>query len=306
MPGDLIGHVATDKRGGLISCHTCLSHRAPREPVAEAPLLPRLVDNRSSGFWFVLADSLSSGDIPTLEASKDIPVHRMGQTEEPSLDIERHLRYWKMCLRSPLPSIYLSNDGNRMALAYFIINAIAILTPPATEQQCDSEKPAPRPLITPEERAKLRKWVLAHQHPGGGFSGSMSLVFPLDVYDEWDFETKSRSLEHSGLANIAATLFALQLLALLADDENAGDAFKGVDRKKTLQWLRRLQREDGSFGEALRRLPNQGWYIAGGYDMRYCYIAASIRWILRGDVETGDSRWVEDIDVGGACGLHTA
>ncbi|KAK0648925.1 terpenoid cyclases/protein prenyltransferase alpha-alpha toroid [Cercophora newfieldiana] len=61
----------------------------------------------------------------------------------------------------------------------------------------------------------------------------------------------------------------------------------------------RLQREDGSFGEALRRLPNQGWYIAGGYDMRYCYIAAAIRWIMRGDVEQGDSRWVEDIDVEG-------
>jgi len=184
-----------------------------------------------------------------------------------------------------------------MALAYFIINAITILTPNTPEQQTPPPTPPPKPLIAPEERIKLREWVLSHQHPGGGFSGSISLVFPLREYDEWDFETGKRSLEHSGLANIAATLFALQLLALLAGDENADNAFKGVDRKKTLLWLRKLQREDGSFGEALRCLPGQGWFIAGGYDMRYCYIAAAIRWILRGDVEQTDSRWAEDIGV---------
>jgi geranylgeranyl transferase type-1 subunit beta len=225
----------------------------------------------------------------------------MSDDERPSLDIERHLRYWKMCLRLPLPNGYLSNEGNRMALAYFIINAISILTPATSLAQNSDIKP-PQPLIPPEDRAKLRKWVLSHQHPGGGFSGSISLVFPLQEYDEWDFETESRSLEESGLASIAATLFALQLLALLADDESVRQAFKGVDRKKTLAWLKRLQREDGSFGEALRCLPNQGWFIAGGYDMRYCYIAAAIRWILRGDVEKGDPRWVEDIDVEGLVG----
>jgi geranylgeranyl transferase type-1 subunit beta len=223
----------------------------------------------------------------------------MGDDGRPSLDIERHLSYWKMCLRSPLPNLYLSNEGNRMALAYFIINAINILTPPAPTAKSSSDIQPPQPLITKEDRAKLRKWVLAHQHPGGGFSGSISLVFPLHDYDEWDFETESRSLEQSGLANIAATLFALQLLALLADDESVDQAFKDVDRKKTLKWLKRLQREDGSFGEALRLLPNQGWFIAGGYDMRYCYIAAAIRWILRGDVEKEDPRWVEDINVEG-------
>ncbi|KAK0610994.1 terpenoid cyclases/protein prenyltransferase alpha-alpha toroid [Immersiella caudata] len=226
----------------------------------------------------------------------------MADDGRPSLDIERHLRYWKMCLRSPLPSLYLSNEGNRMALAYFIINAINILTPHVPTAQLGSDIQPPKPLITPEDRANLRKWVLSHQHPGGGFSGSISLVFPLGEYDEWDFETGSRSLEQSGLANIAATLFALQLLALLADDESADQAFKGVDRERTLEWLKRLQREDGSFGEALRRLPTKGWFIAGGYDMRYCYIAAAIRWILRGDVEKGDTRWVEDIDVEGFVG----
>lgn len=214
---------------------------------------------------------------------------------EPALDIERHLRYWKMCLQAPLPHHYLANEGNRMALAYFIVNSISILTPPA----------AAKPLIPPADRRRLREWVLSHQHPGGGFAASSSLVFPLRGFEQWEPETGARDAEGAaGLANLPATLFALQLLALLADDDDDGDgggggakaAFRGVDRAQTLRWLRRLQRQDGSFGEVLTRLPGHGWFIGGGYDMRYCYIAASIRWMLRGDVREGEPGWVEDID----------
>ncbi|KAK0739033.1 terpenoid cyclases/protein prenyltransferase alpha-alpha toroid [Apiosordaria backusii] len=98
------------------------------------------------------------------------------------------------------------------------------------------------------------------------------------------------------MANAPGTLFALQLLALLADEDGPEGAFDGVDRVQTLRWLRRLQREDGSFGEVLRLLPSQGWFIGGGYDMRHCYIAASIRWMLRGGVKEGEPGWVEDFD----------
>ena len=188
-----------------------------------------------------------------------------------------------------------------MALAYFIINSISILTPSTPQQQQQSSAAQvpptpPAPLITSEDRKRMREWVLSHQHPGGGFSGSSSLVFPLSEYDEWDAASGTRSLQHSGLASIAATLFALQLLALLADDATASSAFQGVDRTRTLGWLKSLQRPDGSFGEALRYLPGQGWYIAGGNDMRFCYVAAVIRWILRGDVKEGGPGWVEDFD----------
>lgn len=213
--------------------------------------------------------------------------------KEATLDITRHLSYWKRCLRSPLPDAYLSNEGNRLALAYFIINSIAILTPPPSSADQQNQQ---NPLIAPDERRALREWVLSHQHAGGGFCGTSSLVFPLRDYEEWDFDTKAPCLEHSGLANIAATLFGLQLLALLADDD---DAFRGVDRVRILRWLKKLQREDGSFGEVLRKLPGHGWFIGGGYDMRYCYIATSIRWFLRGDVKEGEPSWVEDFDADG-------
>jgi geranylgeranyl transferase type-1 subunit beta len=106
-----------------------------------------------------------------------------------------------------------------------------------------------------------------------------------------------------GSANIAATSFALLLLALLTDEENSDTAFSGVDRVRTLQWLRRLQRDDGSFGEVLVQVPEKGdketYMVAGGRDMRYCYFAAMIRWMLRGKVEDGDPGWVEDYDVEG-------
>ncbi|KAM7192169.1 geranylgeranyl transferase type-2 subunit beta [Naviculisporaceae sp. PSN 640] len=222
-----------------------------------------------------------------------LPKHpsSMAGNTGPALDIPRHLKYWKRCLRSLLPNAYQSNEGNRLALAYFIINSIAILTPKSSEKDEQPEQ-----LLTPKERRALREWVLSHQHGQGGFCGTSSLTFPLHAYDEWNFETQKPEVEHSGLANIAATLFALQLLALLSDDD---DVFRGVDRVKTLRWLRKLQREDGSFGEVLRQFPGRGWFIGGGSDMRYCYIATSIRWFLRGDVKEGEPGWVEDFDTEG-------
>ncbi|KAK0665284.1 terpenoid cyclases/protein prenyltransferase alpha-alpha toroid [Cercophora samala] len=225
-----------------------------------------------------------------MAADTDTPANP--PSPEPVLDIDRHLKYWKMCLQSPLPHHYLSNEGNRMALAYFIINSIVILTP-------NTNTNTETPMITPQDRRKLRQWVLSHQHPGGGFSPASSLVYPLQGYEQSEPETGSQATEPAGMANAPGTLFALQLLALLADEDDPEGAFDGVDRVQTLRWLRRLQRDDGSFGEVLRLLPGQEWFIGGGYDMRYCYIAASIRWMLRGDVKEGEPGWVEDIDTEG-------
>lgn len=100
------------------------------------------------------------------------------------------------------------------------------------------------------------------------------------------------------------------LLALLAEDdhnkESASGAFAGINRVATLQWLRRLQRPDGSFGEIVydaAPLPGQDKnersvaVIAGGKDMRYCYLAAAVRWMLRGDLSPSHPEYVEDIDV---------
>ena len=122
--------------------------------------------------------------------------------------------------------------------------------------------------------------MLSLQHPDGGFCGSST-------------HAHDGHLAHKGNANIAATFFALVCLAVAADGETeAKSAFSGVKRTKLLLWLRKLQRDDGSFGQNL-------WegQITGGRDMRHTFLASCIRWMLRGDVEEGEKGWVEDIDV---------
>ncbi|KAK3400505.1 terpenoid cyclases/protein prenyltransferase alpha-alpha toroid [Sordaria brevicollis] len=262
-------------------------------------------DNTNTESQPVLGDQPSQVQFQQNEQQQPPPKSSLNQDEpeeEPYLDIPRHLRYWKMCIRAPLPHVYLSNESSRLALAYFIVNSITILTPPPSQRTADT----PEPLISREDKKLMRKWVLHHQHPTGGFVGTSSMVFPLNGHNTYNSSGKEGTSEdepeHHGLANISYTLFALQLLALLADEEDedpeaAEKVFEGVNRKGTLRWLKSLQREDGSFGEALSDLPGYGRFIAGGYDMRYCYIATAIRWILRGDVREGDPGWVEDIDV---------
>lgn len=218
---------------------------------------------------------------------------------DPPLDKPRHLRYWQRCARTLLPHHYTPNDSQRLTLGFFVIAAIDLLSSSPAED--DKQKP----LLTPADRRSLRAWVLSCQHPHGGFCGSPSHVFPRAQYDDRDA---------GGNANIAATYFALLLLPMLTEPEHAeGGAYAGVDRARTLRWLRRLQRVDGdgSFGEVVYELPSfddtntdkrqdegsRRYMIGGGKDMRYCYLAASIRWMLRGDVPEGDSAYVEDIDV---------
>lgn len=212
---------------------------------------------------------------------------------EPPLDKPRHLRYWQRCARTLLPHHYTPNDSQRLTLGFFIIAAIDLLSSPEDQ----------KPLLNPADRRSLRAWVLSCQHPHGGFCGSPSHVFPRAPYDR----------DAGGNANIAATYFALLLLPMLTESEHAeGGAYAGVDRAKTLRWLRRLQRVDGdgSFGEVVYELPSfdnnsderqyegsRRHMIGGGKDMRYCYLAASIRWMLRGDVPETDGAYVEDIDV---------
>ena len=231
----------------------------------------------------------------------------MADQYSPPLDKERHLRYWARCLRSLLPHHYTSNDGNRMALGYFILSALDLLTPPNPAASPPAAgKPAAPHLLTTTDRRLFRQWILACRHPSGGFVGSPSLALPARACEGWDFEARAAAPAYPELASLPASCFAVILLVILAEDGAAEGAFSEVDRVGTLRWLRRLQREDGSFGEVLGEVKggNGGHaeFIAGGKDMRYCYLAAMLRWMLRGDVREGDPGWVEDIDVEGLVG----
>lgn len=216
----------------------------------------------------------------------------------PPLNKARHLKYWSRCLRSFLPHHYTSSDSNRMALAYFVLSAIDLLLPSETDASVDPEIQNSQARLTPSDRLRFREWILSCQHAGGGFCGSPTMTLPSHGYDGWSFASQAPEMGNAGQANIAATVFALIILALLsASEKEAEGAFAGVDRIRTLRWLRQLQREDGSFGEVLAHVEGQGLVVGGGKDMRYCYFAATLRWMLRGDTRKGDAAWTEDIDV---------
>ena len=83
-------------------------------------------------------------------------------------------------------------------------------------------------------------------------------------------------------ANVAATYFALAALTVL------GVGMEKVKRRECLAWLRSLQRDNGSFGEGI----GGDGRIEGAEDMRFCQLAAGVRWFLR----RGEMKETEDID----------
>ncbi|KAM5347588.1 hypothetical protein ACJ41O_007412 [Fusarium nematophilum] len=181
-----------------------------------------------------------------------------------SLNKQQHIKYWQRCHKTYLPSAYTAYDSTRLTFAFFTISALDLLSSP----------------LTSSDRAAIRRWVLSLQHPDGGFCGSSTHALPGQEASK-------------GTANLAATFFALLLLGVAAEGEDeARTAFRGVDRKRLLGWVRGLQREDGSFGQNV-----WGGETVGGRDMRHSYLASCIRWMLRGDVTEGDEAWVEDVDV---------
>lgn len=196
----------------------------------------------------------------------------MTATNQP-LDKQKHAKYWQRCYKSYLPSQYTASESTRLMWASFIVSAHDLLSLP----------------LSAAERDRVRVWVLGLQHPDGGFCGSPTHL-PPGVAADKNFRDGTK-----GHANLAATFFALVTLAIVADTDRESEvrsAFAGVNRGKLLRWLRKLQREDGSFGQYLW----QGEAV-GGSDTRHSYLACSIRWMLRGDVKEGQKTWEPDIDV---------
>ena len=183
---------------------------------------------------------------------------------ESGLDIELHARYWKRCLKSVLPTGYSSNDSSRMTLGFFTLCALDILG-------------QHKKLLSEKERVDIRDWILSCQHPNGGFCGSTNHRFPDAHYVD-----VGHGKQLMDPANLPATFFAILSLTYVGD-------LTQVRRRDCLRWLKSLQRDDGSFGE----LVTADGSIRGGRDMRYCYVASIIRWVLGGDQLSAE----DDIDV---------
>ncbi|KAH8814341.1 terpenoid cyclases/protein prenyltransferase alpha-alpha toroid [Hyaloscypha sp. PMI_1271] len=188
--------------------------------------------------------------------------------EEPKLDVERHIKYWQRCLKTLLPSQYTSTDSNRMMLGFFILSALDLLGTGAD-------------TFPENDRRNIRDWILKCQHPNGGFCGSPNHRFP-DAY----YVDVGHGRQQMDPANLPATFFAILSLSFVGTLEQ-------VRRDDCLKWLKTLQRDDGSFGE----LVTQDGTIEGGRDMRYCYIAAGVRWMLKGDTPPIGEEKEGDIDL---------
>ena len=185
----------------------------------------------------------------------------------PTFNTERHVKYYLRCLKTFLPSAYTSNDSNRMLLAYLTLSGLDVLGVLQSK-------------TTPEERQGYINWLYHCQVPSGGFRG-----FP-----GTDFGPEKRNQDNEvwDPANVPATFFALVNLLILGDD------LSRVKRRECLEWLPKVQRADGSFGE----LVGPEGSVGGPRDLRYCCCAAGIRYVLRGRSETGLDG-VPDIDVPG-------
>lgn len=133
---------------------------------------------------------------------------------------------------------------------------------------------------TIDERKDYMDWIFRCQHPDGGFR----------MWSGTDFGDRANSENAKwDPANVPATYFALASLLILGDD------FKRVRRKQTLQWLKNMQRDDGSFGETL-----VDGRIEGGKDPRLGYCATGIRYMLAGgnNASSGaDEESAQDINV---------
>lgn len=188
----------------------------------------------------------------------------------------QHIKYWLRCLKTHLPTQYTSNDSQRITLAFFTLSALDLL---GVLHECTSES----------ERAEYTEWLYRCQHPDGGFRGFTGA----DVGDA----RPDKSPGPWDPANLAATFFALAALTVL------GDALERVKGRECLVWLQSLQSADGSFGEAV----GEGGKIEGGGDVRYCYLAAAVRLILRGNIHSErNGEETKDIDVAALVGFITS
>lgn len=168
---------------------------------------------------------------------------------EPTFNKAQHIKYWLRCLKTHLPTQYTPNDSQRTTLAFFILSALDLL---GVLHERTSEA----------ERAAYIDWIYRCQHPDGGFRGFTGT----DVG-----EARNAGNSCWDPANVAATYFSLAALTVL------GDGLQRVRRRECLKWIKSLQLADGSFGEAL----GESGKVEGGMDVRFCYCAAAVRWMLR-------------------------
>lgn len=197
-------------------------------------------------------------------------------TSTTPLNHAKHTQYFLRCLRTHLPTHYQSSESQRVSFAFFALSALDLLGVLHSK-------------TTASEREEWATWLYGLQHSGGGWKGFTGASVGNNAAErevELGDKAAGETIENVwDPADLGATFLALAALMIL------GDSMERVRRTECLHWLRGLQRREGCFGE----MKGKGGTIEGGGDVRFCYLAAGVRWMLRRGKEM--EKFVQDIDV---------
>lgn len=183
--------------------------------------------------------------------------------------LEKHERYFRFCLDS-FPAKAQSEDSNKLALIYFCLHGLGLL------KKLD---------FTEREREKYSNYIYDHlisneQNEIQSFRPSQTFKLPENC-NEYDFP------------NLSATFFALASLLALKSDYS-----KRIDRHKVMHFLQMLQIQSGTNKGSFNPVLDGNKQRFGETDLRFCYIAACIRKLLKYDTLPSSER-IYDIDVEG-------
>ncbi|CUM55749.1 unnamed protein product [Debaryomyces tyrocola] len=168
--------------------------------------------------------------------------------------IEKHEKYFRLCMQS-LPSKAQSEDSNRLSLIYFCLHGLGILG---------------KLNLTEAEKKAYATHVYAHQ-----------IIDPSRQIESFrSSQTFQLAVENGNydLPNLSATFFALINLLALESDYSVK-----LNRHKIMKFVSKCQVTDGPNKGAFKPVLDKDGYPFGEVDLRYCYIAASIRKLCKYD-----------------------
>lgn len=184
--------------------------------------------------------------------------------------VAKHEKFFRLCLQS-MPNQAQKEDSNKLALIYFCLQGLELI------QKLD---------FLEEDRQKYSDFIYQHlintkDQSIQAFRASQT--FKLSDESSYDFP------------NLAATFFGLcNLLALKSNYSQD----KRIDNHKIMKFVKKCQVLDGDEENlgSFKPVLNDELKGFGETDLRHCYIAASIRKLVKYDELPPEER-INDIDI---------
>lgn len=182
--------------------------------------------------------------------------------------LSKHEKYFSLCTQS-FPSKAQSEDSNKLALIYFCLHGLDILG---------------KLNLLQETRLEYVEVIFNHLIDTKDKtiqSFRPSQTFQLKEESSYDFP------------NLSATFFALSNLLALRSNYSTR-----LDNHKIMNFVKRCQVTEGDDAGSFKPVLDSNGQSFGETDLRHCYIAASIRKLVKYDALPVDQR-KNDFDVNG-------